>query len=428
MNTESATTADTVPQRADEDGNTQRSWYALGILTLVYATHYLDRTVLALVIEPLRQEFRLTDIELGMLTGLAYGATFALAGIPMGLLIDRGNRVRLLAAMAATWSAMTAAFGLAQGYAHLILARIGLSASQAGGSPCSLSLISDLFPPHRRATAIGIFFLSSGIGALLIILAGTVAARFGWRTAMIAAGMPGIVLALILLLTVREPRRGATDPAAASTEKPPRLGQVLRAIRQSKALIHLIVGFSFTAGGIAAVSSWFGAFVMRFHNLEMAQVGIAIALAVGIAGAFGSSIGGAVSDTLSKTNPRRRLDVGAVSCVLAAGFAASALTAGTPVLAIGLLALSNVFAFAVFPSVFSTMLSLAGNNMRGTVAASSQVCSNLVGYGMGPFMVGLLSDQIGGEQSLRYAMLTVTSVLFPLAALHLVLSARHVRR
>jgi predicted MFS family arabinose efflux permease len=428
MSTESATTANTIHIRANDEGSTARSWYALGLLTLVYATHYLDRTVLALVIEPLRREFQLTDLKLGMLTGLAYGATFALAGIPMGMLIDRGNRVRLLAAMAAAWSTMTASFGLAQSYAHLILARIGVSAAQAGGSPCNLSLISDLFPPSRRATAIGIFFLSNGVGALLIILAGMVAARFGWRTTMIAAGVPGIVLAVILLLTVREPRRGATDPAAAVTAKPPGLGRVLRAIRDSKALIHLIVGFSFTAGGIAAVSGWFGAFVMRFHQLEMTQVGVAIALAVGIAGALGSSMGGAISDHLAKTNPRRRMDVGAVSCVLAAGFAASALTAGSSTLAIGLLALSNVFAFAVFPSVFSAMLALISTNMRGTVAASSQVCSNLVGFGMGPFMVGILSDQIGGEQSLRYAMLTVTSILFPLAALHLALSARHFKR
>ncbi|WP_157889086.1 MFS transporter [Herminiimonas arsenitoxidans] len=192
-----------------EDAVPAKSWYALSILTMIYSCHFLDRTMISIIVEPVRAEFHLHDSQIGLLTGLAYGATFAIAGIPIGLLIDRVNRIKLLAILVTIWSGMTILSGIANSYIHLLLARMGVGASEAGGSPASLSLISDLFPPSKRSTAVGYFFLSNAIGATLsIIIGGFVTAQYGWRTAMLLAGIPGIILAAVLILTVRNPKRG----------------------------------------------------------------------------------------------------------------------------------------------------------------------------------------------------------------------------
>ncbi|RJF91698.1 spinster family MFS transporter [Noviherbaspirillum saxi] len=409
---------------ATEEAVPASSWYALAILTLIYSCHFLDRTMISIIVEPVRAEFKLSDSQLGLLTGLAYGATFALAGIPIGLLIDRVNRIRLMAVLVTIWSAMTALSGLAQSYIQLLLARMGVGASEAGGSPTSLSLISDFFPASRRSTAVGCFFLSNAIGATLsIFIGGFITAKYGWRAAMLVAGLPGIALAVVLILTVRNPKRGATDTGEVQ-QKAATLKEVAGYLSRNSAMLHLLAGISIITAAIATLGAWLPSFGMRFHGLSIKEAGMVSALAGGFFAAAGSVVGGLLSDRLGKKHPRRRIDLCFFICfatlLLAVG---GTLVSKTPV-AIGMMCFAMLVSFATFPASFGSMLSLAAPNMRGVTSATMQVCTNLVGYGLGPFMVGVLSDLYGGDQSLRYAMATVMCICCPWAALHFALSAR----
>jgi predicted MFS family arabinose efflux permease len=404
-----------------------RHWYALTILTLIYACHFLDRMMISLVVEPVRAEFHLTDSQIGLLTGLFYGVTFAIAGVPLGLLIDRVNRVKLMASLVAVWSAMTVLTASAHNFSHLLLARMGVGAAESGGSPSSLSLISDLFPPEKRSTAIGCFFLSNAVGALLcVVVGGLVTAHYGWRSAMLVAGAPGIVLALILLLTVREPKRGATDPATLAPSGASGLRATVRFVASNGPILQLLAGTTIAVGGVAAMGSWLPAYAMRFLHLDVKQAGFSLALATGLFGAFGSLFGGMISDRLSHSNPRRRMDLAMTVCVLAAIFSVTGIWLQHAVISVGLVSLSMMVAFGVFSSAFGAMLVIAGPNMRGTIAATMQICTNLVGYGLGPLAVGMLSDFYHGN--LRLAMMTVLGICFPWAALHFWCAARAVAR
>lgn len=406
-----------------------RSWYALTILTLIYSCHFLDRMMMSIIIEPARIEFGLSDSQIGLLTGLAYGATFAVAGIPLGMLIDRVNRVRLLAVLVSIWSGMTAMSGVAQSYWQLLLARMGVGGSEAGGSPASLSLISDLFPPNKRSTAVGVFFMSNAVGAILaIFIGGFVASRYGWRTAMFIAGVPGLILGLVLFATVREPKRGAMDTQREPVQKAPSLREVLKSVTSNPALVHMLAGIAISSASVATIGSWLAPFVMRFHGYNLKEAGFSVALASGFCGAMGSVLGGLLSDRLASSGARRRMDLCMWVCLLATGVAAAGLFMTVSYAAVGLLSLTQMIAFVVFPAAFGSMLSLTSTRMRGTTAATMQVVTNLVGYGMGPFMVGVFSDLYGGGQSLRLAMLTVICICFPWASVHFLLAARAVQR
>jgi predicted MFS family arabinose efflux permease len=403
------------------------SWYALTILTLIYSCHFLDRMMIAIISEPARKEFNLSDSQLGMLTGLAYGLTFALAGIPLGMLIDRWNRIKLLTFLVTVWSGMTTLSSMAQSYLQLLFARMGVGASEAGGSPTSMSLISDMFPPAKRSTAVGLFFLSNAIGAVLsIFIGGYIAAQHGWRTAMLVAGLPGLLLGVVLICTVREPKRGAMEPtlAGAVAKKAAGFMEVVRHLAANKSMLNLLAGVAITSASVATIGSWLPSFMIRFHGYDVKQAGMAVAIASGFCGAIGSVAGGIVSDRLAKFRSRRRMDVCMTVCLAGIATALAGMLATSGVGAVAMLSLTQMIAFVVFPAAFAGMLSITAPNMRGATAASLQVVTNLVGYGLGPFMVGVFSDLYGGDQSLRYAMITVISICFPWAAIHFYFAAR----
>ncbi|WP_076590852.1 spinster family MFS transporter [Herminiimonas arsenitoxidans] len=425
---ELTTVAEAEIEEAAEDKVPARSWYALAILALIYACDFLDRTMISIIVEPVRIEFGLSDSQLGLLTGLAYGVSFALAAIPIGFLIDRNNRVRLLAGLVAIWGAMTALSYFAQNFVQLLLARMGVGAAEAGGTPASFSLISDFFPPSKRSTAVGYLFIGNAIGAALtIVIGGYVTAHYGWRLAMLIAGVPGLILATLLVLTVREPKRGGYDAAVLVAKEAVAPLTVILYIVKNRAVLHLIAGTSITTAAIATLGVWMPAFVMRFHGLNIEKAGMVAALAGGLFTAIGSVIGGIACDHIGKSNPRRRIDVCVVICFITLLISCGAILFKPTLLAIVLLCLAMFFAFVVFPASFGTMLTLVSPDMRGVTSATMMICTNLVGYGLGPFMVGVLSDLYGGDQSLRFAMMTIMCICCPWAGLHFALSARAYR-
>lgn len=411
-------------ERSSADAIPVRSWYALAILTLIYACHILDRMMISIVVEPIRAEFALSDSQVGLLTGLSYGVMFAAAGIPLGMLIDRVNRVRLLASLVAAWSGITALSALTQNFVQILIVRMGVGAAESGGSPASLSLISDLFPASKRSTAVGCLFLSNAIGALLcVLIGGFVAARYGWRDAMVLASVPGIVLAAVVYLTVAEPRRGEADRTLIG-RKAAGVLDALRFIWNARGALHLLTGITLTAAGVSAIGAWLPAFAMRSLSLDLGQAGLSLGLANGICGALGSLLGGVLGDRLGASDPRRRIDLSMVACILATIFAIMGLRPHGSVLSVGLIGVSMMMAFAVFSTAFASVLSVAPSNMRGLVAAVMEIGTNLIGFGLGPFAVGMLSDCYGGD--LSAAMITVVGVCFIWAALHFWRAARSI--
>lgn len=382
-------------------------WYCLTVLTLVYSCHFLDRAVVQIVIEPVRAEFQLTDSQLGLLTGLGFAVMFALASVPIGLLVDRVNRRNLLAGVVFVWSGATAICGFAQSYATLLLARMGVGAAEAGGAPTSMSIIADIFPPQRRATAIGFFYMNTVLGALAVALIGRhVAEAYGWRAAFFVAGVPGIVLAILLLLTVKEPQRGGADAGAAVTRVS--VGTALRTIARQPTLVALLIAVPLASAAVSALATWLSPYFMRVHHMTLSQAADVLAIATGPFAAAGSLLGGALSDRVGRTNPARRFDVCAAAMLVAIPVAAGMTLAVDRSFAIGCSVFAVALVFAVIPIGFGSMLVLTSAGMRGTTASVMQLFSNLVGFGVGPFAVGWLSDLRGGPDSLRFAILTVT--------------------
>ncbi len=418
--------ADAAPlAKPSEDTAAQSRWYALGILTLIYSCHYLDRSVISIVLEPIRAEFGLSDGQLGLLTGMAYGLTFAVAGIPLGILIDRVGCCNLLAILVFLWSGFTTLAGFAQSFTHLLLARMGVGAAEAGGSPASLSMISDLFPPKQRSTAIGVFFLSNAIGAgLSAVIGAHVAAIHGWRAAFFVAGGPGLVLVLLLILTVREPRRGAMDPVAAKPQAVPPLRTTLRFLGSQKALVHLFIAMPLVVVAAAAMGAWLPAYLMRSHAMDLKTASITTAISFGVFTALGSFFGGMLCDRLARNAPWKRVAFAGTAALLSApACIAATVVADTPI-AVAFVFVTGMLIFATIPAAFGSMVGLAKPRMRGVTLSSIQVLTNLLGYGFGPYAVGLLSDLYGGPQMLRYAIATVMAGSLLWATLHFVAAAR----
>ncbi|MET0984971.1 MAG: MFS transporter [Steroidobacteraceae bacterium] len=393
-------------------------WYVLAVLVLVYACHYLDRTVVSVVLEAVKQEFSLSDGQLGLLSGLIYGISFAIAGIPLGVLIDRVNRKKLLSGLLLIWSLLTTLSGLAQSFVNLLLARVGVGAAEAGGSPTAMSIISDTFPRHERATAMGIFFLSGPIGFVAsFALGGWIVAEYGWRAAFFAAGIPGILLAVLIFTTVREPARGAYDPETAHQQNSaPTYAETLKLIVRRRSLLFLMLAALFSSSVQASFLAWVVPFFMRLHDMNVTEAGTNVALAIGVFGAISTPFAGWLADRIGKRDPRRMLwFVGTATALVVPVGLALVLTPSTSA-AVVLLMLMNVLMQMWLGASYGLTLSLAPSRMRGMSTATLQVANNLIGAGLAPFLVGVLSDWYGGSDSLRWALATLLIVDLAAAA------------
>jgi predicted MFS family arabinose efflux permease len=405
-------------------------WYALLIMLLIFSCNFLDRSVLSLVAEPVRKEFGLSDSQLGVLNGFAFGLMFAIAGIPIGLLVDRVNRRKLLSSMVFLWSSATALCGLAQNYIGLMLGRMAVGAAEAGGAPTSYSLMSDYFPPRLRSTAVGFYYLGGAVGGLMCYLVGSkVAAHHGWRAALLIAAVPGISLAIIAFATLREPTRGATETGVrgASSERPVGLMQAFRQIASNRALLALFGAAPLTSAAAAAIGAWLPPFFMRSHGMSIGEASLILGIAGGGCGAIGSTLGGALADRLSRNTTTRRTAFGACVMLLAIPTLLVATLAAGDAPAITMTFVSFALMFAALPVSFGGMLTLTSPRIRGITSASMQGATNLFGYGLGPLGVGILSDAIGGANSLRYALAIVSTICCLGAALCFVLARASIR-
>lgn len=417
------------PDSPEQATRPQRAYarYALAILFLVMVLNFLDRQIIAILAEPIKRDLGLTDTQVGLMSGLSFALFYTTLGIPIAALADRWHRSRIIAISLAFWSFMTVVCGMAANFVQLFLARVGVGVGEAGSGPASHSLIADLFPPERRAGALGIYGMAVPIGAFIAYAGGGwIVENLGWRMAFVAAGAPGIVFALIVWLTIREPR-GNLPLATAFHSDPSRMkfGAALSDLSGKPAYWHLILAgalVQFVAYGFA---SFYGSFFVRIHGMGYAELGWKLGTMVGIVGAFGAWFGGWMGDRLLKRSPAAPLNANGLLLALSMPFMAAGLYVGNADLALLLFVGPTFAATYYYGTTFAGVQALARDETRAIAVAVFLLCSSLIGMGLGPVFVGLVSDVLSGPNpepaaeavALRQAIL-VLSLFNVWAGLH----------
>lgn len=412
--------------------------FALGILFLGYVVNFIDRSILSILLEPIKLDLALNDTQLGLLGGLAFAIFYTTLGIPIAALADRWSRVKILAISMIVWSGMTALCGMASSFVLLLLARIGVGVGEAGASPPSHSLISDYFPLETRATALSIYALGIPFGAMIgNFVGGWGAEELGWRVTFLLVGIPGIFVALLVLSTLKEPPRGMSEkkiqPSQADPDEEvvaPKVKEVLSFLWQRRSFRHI----GFAAGLHAFVGygagTWNAPFLIRSHEMPITEVGFWLALISGI-GAIGTFAGGYLSDRISDRTGDRRwyMWVPGISTVLMVPFQFVAyLHGGLWAVIPALLVVSILGGMYLGPS-FAMTQGLVSLRMRAVASAILLFMLNIIGMGLGPYFVGVVSDLLAPTydiSSLRYALcLAVLANLW--ATTHYFLSTRTLR-
>ena len=401
--------------------------YVLAVLVSVYTFNFIDRQILSILQEDIKRELALSDTALGMLSGFAFAMFYATLGIPIARLADRGNRRNIIAVCLALWSGMTAVSGLVTSFWQLFLARVGVGIGEAGCTPPANALLADYFPPEQRATAFGIYAMGIPIGILFGFLAGGwVNEFFGWRWAFFVVGLPGLLLALLVRLTVKEPVRGQMDRIQTRETAPPGLRETLDHLRRKKAFVHLALGGGLTAFVGYAWIIWAPSFFMRVHGMRSGEVGTSLGLLIGIAGGIGIALGGYLADRAARRDRRWSLWLVCVAILLNLPLALSAFLADDARQSLWLMAIPFLLGNFWQGTCFAQTQGLAGVRMRAVAAAILLFVANMIGLGAGPQFVGMVSDLLSptyGADSLRYALFAYT--LFNLwAAVHFFLAGR----
>lgn len=381
--------------------------YAMVLLVAAFTLSHVDRQIVAILAPSLRLEFGLSDTQLGLLTGFSFAVFHSLLAVPAALWADRGDRRLLITLALSAWSLMTVVCGLASNFAQLLLARIGVGVGEAGAGPPSHSLISDLYPPERRATALAVFASGVNLGILIgFSVGGWVDEHHGWRWAFFVAGAPGLPLALLLALTFKEPRRA---PLTARWETERRVSEVLRTMWAHPVLRNTVVGAMLAATAGYSTIAWLPTFLVRTHGLRVSQVGLILGLMVGVLGSVGAIAGSWLADRLARRSAGWRGRV--VSIALLIYLPLGAVAYSTDVTWLALLALSGpALLSTVHVGVnFGLLQNYSPVRMRARVAAVDLLIVNLVALGGGPLLVGALSDwfSLDGGNGLRTAMLFI---------------------
>jgi len=399
--------------RAD-DTATPYGWFCLFLLFLLYSVHSIDRTIVSVLVEPIRSEFKLSDSQLGALTGLAYALPAAITTLPFGALIDRTTRTKLLVGLLAVWSLFTGIAGLATSYMWLVVTRIFVGAVEAGSPNTSVSILSDYFPARSRPLAVSLFYLGGPAGALIGAYAiGAITAAHGWRTALFVAMVPGLILALVLLLALREPQRGARDEAAAEGEAgPASFRDVFGLLGRQPGLLLLILGAVISSTVASAPAAWFTALFMRKYGASIADAGMITGLSFGLCSGLGGLAGGLLATRLGRGETRRLLMLIAVPVLLTVPLAAVALLSPSRALFTGLMMLWPFISTMTPGTTFSLCLSLAPAHIRGRLMAVVFLSANVVANGFGPQIIGWLSDLFAGlgySNALSLAVLSLVA-------------------
>jgi MFS family permease len=398
------------------------TWILL-LFTLVATFGFIDRIIVQVLVQPIKAELHVSDAKMGLLGGLTFGVLYALLSIPIARVAERRNRVAIISISTALWSLATAVSGFASNFTHLVLARIGVGIGEAAGAPATTSVIADYFPRERRASAMGIYSLAVPLGAFLGGTAGGyVALHWGWRAAFLIVGFPGVVLALLQWLTLREPPRGQNDPGVDIHNTPP-FSAVLRRFTERPALLHVVFGALVSTVAGYGLSFFMAAYLSRHFGLNYAQAGSRIGIISSVPVALSMMAGGFLGDWAGRRGAHWYALIPALGATLSAPLYIAAFRANTVDIATVFLALSAVCAYAYIPAAAAIVQNMMEPRMRASAVAITGLLYTLVGQGLGPLLVGVLSDHFGLQSAL-----VMWALLYLWSGAHLALGARNLRR
>jgi MFS family permease len=390
--------------------------YVLTVLVVVYIFNFLDRQIVTILAEPIKIDLGLSDTQIGLMTGLAFAIFYTGFGIPLARLADRASRVNIIAGALLVWSGMTAVCGVAQNFIQMLAARIGVGVGEAGCSPPAHSLIADYYPPQERASALSIYALGIPIGSLLgLLTGGWIAEFYGWRMAFLVVGLPGLALALLFKLTVKEPIRGMSDPEGTAGQGQPPLLPTIKTLLTNKTIMHIAMGGALTSFVGYGLGQWLPAFFIRLHEMGLAETATYYGLVNGIASMAGTYLGGTLADRFANRDLRVYAWLPAAGVLIAFPFYLAALVVDDWMVAIAILLVPSFLNSLWLGPAFGTIQNLAPQRMRALASAILLFILNIIGLGFGPFLVGVLSDLLTGpfgQESLRYAIIIATAAYF----------------
>ena len=404
----STTPASLHPPRA---GTSPRT--VLWVLLFVYILNFLDRQIVNILAEPIKRDLGLSDTQIGLMTGLAFALFYTFLGIPIARYADnpKSSRVSLISVSLAFWSGMTALCGMAQNFGQLLLARVGVGVGEAGCTPAAHSLITDTVAPEKRSSAMAFYGLGIPIGGLIgLVMGGLVADAYGWRTAFLLAGVPGILFAVLLPFLMKEPRRSGTAASIAQAAARPEalaLGPSLKVIGQSRAMVLLVIAASLVAFLAYGKTVWTTIFFIRVHGLSPGETGLWLGISVGLAAMLGTWLGGWFADRYGAGKPRNIVLAPAIGLligapILFAGYAASDWQVG-----LVLIVVATVLNYFYYGPTFACVHGLVPPQARAMASAVMLFAQNLIGLGLGPLFFGMLSDAlkpVAGAESVRWVL------------------------
>lgn len=394
-------------------------WVFLGLLLAVTTCSFFDYFVLSVLLEPIKREFRVSDTLLGLLSGFGFALLYALFAFPIARWSDRGDRRTVMTVALTLWSVMTSLCGMTRTYGQLALTRLGVGAVEPGAVPPAQSLIADYFPPEQRATALAILNQGGSAGGWLVgvVWGGYLASAYGWRTTFILAGLPGIVLAVLVYMVLAEPRKRLGFPRARLRAES--LSDTVCALRSKSSFLFVLLGISVYCIFAFGVAVFLPSFMLRTLQATMIQVSTTWGLVISAANLLGAVVGGWWADRLSRRDVRWYGWFPALACVTGGIAYWMALRVSTfrSFLVVDFMAEA---ALAIgLPASFALVHSVCGDQRRTTAVATVETLIMVVGAGGGPLVAGMLSDVLFPfykEESIRYALLTMIAFLVPAAA------------
>ena len=405
--------------------------YALGLLLGVYIFNFIDRQILSILMESIKTEIQLSDTELGFLGGIAFALFYTFAGIPIARWADRGSRRKIISISVLIWSLFTVFTGSARNFWMILIARIGVGIGEAGCSPPAHSLISDFFPPERRATALSIYALGIPLGASLGTLVGAWGGQAcGWRTAFVVVGLPGILLALLVWMTLRDPVRGRSEATAPVENDGESFTQVLRFMGGLRSFWHLSFAGALHAFVGYGAAYFVPSFFARVHGMGLAERGTWLA-AIGLVAVLGTYLGGWLGDRLAVRDVRWYLWVPGIASIAGVPIALGYYLTPDPYLALLLFGIPAGIAGPMYLGpTFAMTQTLVRPEVRAMASAILLFIINIIGLGLGPQVVGIVSDLLAetlGQESLRYSLLGIIVSFAAWSVLHYLLAARTLR-
>jgi predicted MFS family arabinose efflux permease len=389
--------------------------YTLFVLVLVFTSSHVDRQIMGILGQPIKESLQISDTQLGLLTGIMFALFYATLGMPMAMWADRRNRRNLISFSVFLWSGMTALCGAANNFTQLLLLRIGVGVGEAGSNPPSHSIIADLYPPETRATAMAIFGTGINWGILIgFLVGGWINEWYGWRTAFVVVGLPGILIAGLVRFTLKEPSRGYSE-SVAEPPTPPPFWSVVKFMWRNPVLRNTVIAAALiTFTGFATII-WVPIYLVRIHEMGTGETGTYLALILGIGGAIGIYLGGRVADYLSTRFGQQWLPwIVAITSISGIPLLYLCFTAASQTGALWAYALPAAMGTIYVAPSFALIQNQTPLEMRSVAAAINLFITNIIGMGLGPFTVGFFSDIFSerhGDDSLRYGLMMTLIII-----------------